>query len=317
MTKQIGQIGAAIPLKNPNLTETDTWSDTLARGNTSAGNNAVMTSGDLLNHNTTTGKIRTLGNTNPPAEYVDDSTWYIDQLGNNSFLGSWFYASTNNASFGVGLGASSNGHSVQCTNVNIQMWQPTTGRIFNVTTANGTGHSEDPDTYCMILNSNNPNLGTNLKRGVVIGGTGLTLTKDNQALAQILTGKDLIEYVSSATAITTDNQVPHKKYVDDQTDYVEKFGTTFNATANTTWQTVTVTGATANKVIDVLITNTNPVPTKYTSGVRAVGSSLARLGGTYSDSYVATVKTNGSGQIEVYAEDYTKIDFNLYGEHGV
>lgn len=105
------------------------------------------------------------------------------------------------------------------------------------------------------------------------------------------------------------------KTVDDKTAYDEKFGTIFNNTSNATWQTIIVPTAPINKVIDILITNT--IAALRNGGVRKVGSGLARIGVTNSDSIMFTTTTNESGEIEIFSSLFADIDFRLIGIHGV
>lgn len=82
----------------------------------------------------------------------------------------------------------------------------------------------------------------------------------------------------------------------------------FNAVATGTWHVVTLPDAPANKI--VMITMENPSFGNRSFGVREVGSVRDRRLNIRTSIHSLLVKTNGSGQIEIYCS-HMVLDFYL------
>jgi len=84
-------------------------------------------------------------------------------------------------------------------------------------------------------------------------------------------------------------------------NYSESF-TSLALTINSAWHTVTVPGAPANSVIQIVMENNN-TPSRFL-GCREVGSILdRRLNVETNTSLTMITKTNGAGEIQVYSEN--------------
>lgn len=91
--------------------------------------------------------------------------------------------------------------------------------------------------------------------------------------------------------------------------YSESFST-LTLTTNNSWHTVIVPGAPVNKVIQVVMENTN-IANRFV-GVREVGSvNDRRLDVSSETSLTMIVKTNASGEVEVYSENRTQTNHYL------
>jgi len=126
--------------------------------------------------------------------------------------------------------------------------------------------------------------------------------------------KFYLEHTGTYVVPSDDKQYVPKRYVDDSIAYSEQFSIIFNNTVNATWEQITLPGAPINKEVDILITNT--LAANRNGGVRKVGSLLARIGATNSDSLVMTVITDSSGDIEIFSSSFADIDFRVIGIRG-
>jgi len=94
--------------------------------------------------------------------------------------------------------------------------------------------------------------------------------------------------------------------------YAEKFGAIVQNTTADTWQAKTLTGATANTIVDVCIHNLSSV-TKI-AGVRKVGSTIERKFSIERTDFIVKVLTDESGQAELFSDDISNLEFRLVGE---
>jgi len=122
-----------------------------------------------------------------------------------------------------------------------------------------------------------------------------------------------IKYAGNYKANITDRHIPDFYAV--KSSYIEQFSPTFVNTINNTWQTVSLPNFPLSTTCDILITNTGN--NLENGGVRAVGSSLSRIGATQSDSLVMQVLSSNIAQIQIYSTDITKVNFRLIGYKGI
>lgn len=91
----------------------------------------------------------------------------------------------------------------------------------------------------------------------------------------------------------------------------EAYAATVANTIAITWQTVVLTGAPANRQVQVQITFTG----LRTGGVREVGSGLARLCTGNDSCNFQTVNTDALGQIQIYSSNIANVAFRYTGTY--
>lgn len=121
------------------------------------------------------------------------------------------------------------------------------------------------------------------------------------------------KYAGDYSSNFTARSLIDKAFSESLNAYTEQFSAIFNNTVNNTWQTITLPVAAVSKRVDIQITNTSGA--NRNGGVRAVGSGLARIGATNSDSFVMMVNSNASSQIQIFASVFADIDFRVVGTY--
>lgn len=158
--------------------------------------------------------------------------------------------------------------------------------------------------------------------GDVTGSTALTIANDavtfakmqNVSAASRLIGRGSgagagdPQEISLGTGLTMTGSVLSSSGAG--ANYTGALGATFMNSSLSTWQVRTVTGASANTVIDIHISNSL---NNVFAGVRSVGSSVDRIVETRYG-MIMTVKTNASSQIEVKTNDLGTT-YRLIGQH--
>jgi len=296
-----------------------------------------FTGTNIIDHNFATGQTRQLGTGNAEEHVGTTDVWYVtNDPVSGGFNRSWYWFDNISACFGAGDGGNGLGTSFCAENEpeQITIWNAGVNFFIlgglNVTIA--TTISGDCEGVAIggrnsVINITSKNSGVfcgtfgtvnaGILRSAIIAGSNITADKNDYLFTENLEVQaGIAAYTIDPTTniAWADRSIPDRKFVTDSINYVEKFGTVFNNTLNSDWEVINVPGAGSDKLIQVLITNTSGAA--RTGGIRKVGSSLERVGGTNSDSYIGTVMTDSSGDIEIFAENFSDIDFRLYGEQG-
>lgn len=152
----------------------------------------------------------------------------------------------------------------------------------------------------------------NVIRTICASGKGLTAkTNDTFYLNQISFQEAtiLFDCILKSGTITADRVItlPDKsgELIIDQ--YFEKW-TLYNATLDATWETITITDALPNSIIEITMENNSAVVRDM--GIRAVGSALNRFV-TSIGATTLTVRTNSSKEVQLYASVAANIDFHF------
>jgi len=184
------------------------------------------------------------------------------------------------------------------------------------------GHDHDHDALTnFVANDHIDHSTLTLTAGIGLSGGGVltesrTLNLDITGLTADASPDGAADYVVTYDASAT----AHKKVLLDNlpgggggsASFTEAWTNLGRPSSASTWQTKTVTGASANSIIKVVLTN-NINNASAVMGVREVGSSIQRSitigkGGT---PMTVTVNTNSSSQIEWYS-DTTNVDVTFY-----
>lgn len=183
------------------------------------------------------------------------------------------------------------------------------------------GHNHDHD----LLTNFVANEHIDHSNVIITAGTGLsgggdltanrTIDLDIDSLTADASPDGAADYVTTYDA----SAGAHKKVLLDNLPgggggltYTEKF--TLLADGNTSWATITVTGAAPNTWVEILGTNISSSIDKHI-GIRAVGSGLERRNKVDKEqSILFWVKTNASSQVEGYMEQASSAQFWFTGE---
>lgn len=161
-------------------------------------------------------------------------------------------------------------------------------------------------------NANVSKILQNVLRSVCISGEGLTGKTNNTFYLNQASFQEigvLFDCILKSGAITADRTLtlPDKSGELVVDTYAEKW-TLYNATLNTTWETIAITDALATSLIEIVCYNNSGA--NKDAGVRQVGSALTRsLTIAANSSLTITVKTDASKQIQFYASIAVDIDF--------
>jgi hypothetical protein len=271
---QLGQASSILFLSPDNNTDDQTWEEVLLEGNTSEGNLPTISDGDRLLLETTDALIA----------YTDGTKGILlglERVG------------------GLGVVKLLLGRFLNTTGLQ----DVTTGTIFGTQGGDGSNNG----IQILAIGQN----GSQLSIKITDDHVATIETSDFAGTAPQTTDQ---VWKLPQPAVAGDGVIALREWVESQTKYTEEFGATFNSVGSGAWETINVPGAGANKLVQILVTNTSGAARQ--GGVREVGSALNRLGATNSDSYVGTTRTDASGDIQVYAQVNTDIDFNLYATIG-